>query len=71
MCESTFSSQLVTHKGMPLNKRTDIGQDQSIELVARTNESKEEAGVGLVPKQSVVDEYDDGGFWAWATVVSS
>ena len=56
---------------MPLNKRTDIGQDQSIELVARTNESREEAGVGLVPKQSVVDEYDDGGFWAWATVVSS
>ena len=36
---------------MPLNKRSDVVVDQSIELVARTNEPSEEAIVNLVQKQ--------------------
>ena len=58
---------------MPLNKRSDVVVDQSIELVARTNEPSEEAIVNLVQKQQEeeLEDYKDGGFWGWATVVSS
>ena len=58
---------------MAIDEGRAVVVDQSIELVARTNEPSEEAIVNLVQKQEEeeLEDYKDGGFWGWATVVSS